>query len=409
MEAAADDHVSWRVQGAVYASGLFNHSMHQMVTVLLPLWVLTLNPSPFMFGIVLGSRFVLPILFSIHGGAMMDRLGTRRVMLGFAFIGAVVPLLFLLAPWIWAVIVLQMLGGLADTVGWSGTQTLIGQVMKGSPLYAGRLSFSLRIGHFTGPPLVGVAWDLLGPWGAFIVMSLWASCAFGAAWLIPAPAPGDSAYRPPEAHRSITARDLLPRLSDYIDAFKLMAIPGVAFVMMVTVLRHSGIGIQSSFYIVYLEGVGLSGTFIGLMLTGGAVLGAGGALLTGRLARVFGPIRMLLVTVVAGIVLIAITPILGTLLLLFIAAALRGGTMGMSQPLMISSLARFAGTESQGKGVGLRTTANRLMNTLFPVVMGAVVEIAGLEYAFYIMGTAAVGAVALAAIYAQRHDGFREA
>ena len=115
--------------------------------------------------------------------------------------------------------------------------------------------------------------------------------------------------------------------------------------------------------------------------------GADGALLTGRLARVFRPIRLLLVTVIAGIVLIAITPFLGTLLLLFIAAALRGGTMGMSQPLMISSLARFAGAESQGKGVRLRATANRLMNTLFPVVMGAVVESAGLENGFYIMGT----------------------
>ena len=78
-------------------------------------------------------------------------------------------------------------------------------------------------------------------------------------------------------------------------------------------------------------------------------------------------------------------------------------------PQMISTLARFAGAETQGKGVGLRATANRLMNTLFPVVMGAVVEIAGLENGIYIMGTAAVGAVALAAIYAQRHDGFREA
>jgi len=90
-----------------------------------------------------------------------------------------------------------------------------------------------------------------------------------AASLIPVPATGDTAYRPPETHRSVTARDLLPRISDYIDAFKLMAIAGVAFVMMVTVLHHSGISIQSSFYIVYLEGVGLSGTFIGLMLTGG--------------------------------------------------------------------------------------------------------------------------------------------
>lgn len=89
MDTIEDDKISWRIQGAVYASGLFNHSMHQIVTVLMPLWAVTLDPRPFMIGLVIGSRFLLPILFSIHGGAMMDRLGTRRVMLGAGIIGAV--------------------------------------------------------------------------------------------------------------------------------------------------------------------------------------------------------------------------------------------------------------------------------------------------------------------------------
>jgi MFS family permease len=401
--------IPWPVQGAVYASGLFNHSMQPMVMVLLPLWVVTLNPSPFMIGIVLGSRFVLPILFSIHGGAMMDRLGARPVMLGVGLIGAVVPLLIPVAPWIWALIVLQMLGGLADTIGWSGTQTLIGQLMKGSALYASRLSFCIRIGHFAGPPLVGIAWDVLGPWGAFIVLSLWASCAFIAAWLIPSPAVSGKARSASDTHRSFKARDLLPRMSDYIAAFKLLAIPGVAFVIMISVLRHSGISIQGSFYVVYLEGIGISGTLIGLFLSAGAVLGAGGALLTGWFVRFFKPTRLLIATVVAGIVLIVITPLLGTVLLLLVAAALRGGVMGMSQPLMISTLARYAGAESQGKSVGLRITANRIVNMLFPVIMGVVVEFAGLENGFYIMGTLALSAVLLVAVHARRRGGFGEA
>jgi predicted MFS family arabinose efflux permease len=281
--------------------------------------------------------------------------------------------------------------------------------MKGSALYAARLSFCLRIGHFAGPPLVGVAWDVLGPWGAFIVLSLWASCAFIAAWLIPAPAVSGTVHQASVIRRSFTARDLLPRMSDYIAAFKLLAIPGVAFVIMVSVLRHSGISIQGSFYVVYLQGIGISGTFIGLFLTAGAVLGAGGALLTGYLIRFFDPVRLLMATVVAGIVLIAITPLLGTFLLLLVAAALRGGTMGMSQPLMISTLARYTDAESQGKSVGLRTTANRLVNMLFPVAMGAVVEVAGLENGFYIMGTAALLAVLLVAVHARRHGGFSAA
>ena len=81
-----------RIQAAVYGSALFSNTMPNMVWVALPLWVLTLDVSPFLIGVALGSRHVGPVLFAIHGGALMDRLGTRRVMLVFAFIGAAVPL-----------------------------------------------------------------------------------------------------------------------------------------------------------------------------------------------------------------------------------------------------------------------------------------------------------------------------
>ena len=402
MTVAAHDRIPWRVQGAVYASGTFNHSMGQMVTVVMPLWVLTLEPSPLIIGVVLGSRHFLPMLLSIHGGAMMDRLGTRRVMLGFALIGMVVPLLFPILPWIWAVMILQMVAGLADTMGWAGAQTMIGQVMKGSPTHAGRLAFFLRIGHFFGPPLIGAAWDILGPWGAFVTLSLWGACGFVAAWFLPRPAAGDA-----QASRRVSARDLVPRLSDYLDTFRLLAIPAVLFVIMVTTLRHSGTAMQNSFYVVYLEGIGISGTAIGLLFTAAAVVGAVGALSVGRLSRIIDPAWLLLFAVIATMIFMVITPLLGVYILLLAAMALRGGVLGISQPLMISILGRSLDASSQGKGVALRTTANRVMNTLVPPVAGAIVQLAGLENSFYIIGAVAVGLMALVAVYARQHNAFR--
>lgn len=402
MTVAAHDRIPWRVQGAVYASGTFNHSMGLMVTVVMPLWVLTLEPSPLIIGVVLGSRHFLPMLLSIHGGAMMDRLGTRRVMLGFALIGMLVPLLFPILPWIWAVMMLQMVAGLADTMGWAGAQTMIGQVMKSSPTHAGRLAFFLRIGHFSGPPLIGAAWDILGPWGAFGTLSLWGACGFVAAWFLPRPAAGDA-----QAGRRVSARDLVPRLSDYLDTFRLLAIPAVLFVIMVTTLRHSGTAMQNSFYVVYLEGIGISGTAIGLLFTAAAVVGAVGALSVGRLSRIIEPVWLLLFAVIATVIFMVITPLLGVYILLLAAMALRGGVLGISQPLMISILGRSLDASSQGKGVALRTTANRVMNTMVPPVAGTIVQLAGLENSFYIIGAVAVGLMALVAVYARHHNAFR--
>ena len=60
---------------------------------------------------------MLPLPLSIHGGALMDRLGTRRVMIVFAVLNGVIPLFFPILSYIWAAILLQVLAGLATSTG----------------------------------------------------------------------------------------------------------------------------------------------------------------------------------------------------------------------------------------------------------------------------------------------------
>ena len=56
-----------RMRIAVYGVATFSFSMVIMVNVVMPLWVVSLDASPLMVGIVLGSRHFLILLFSIHG------------------------------------------------------------------------------------------------------------------------------------------------------------------------------------------------------------------------------------------------------------------------------------------------------------------------------------------------------
>ena len=400
---AESDRIDWRIQGAVYACGALNHSMGMMVAVVMPLWLLELNASAVMIGVALGARHFLPLFLSIHGGALMDRFGTRRIMLWFALISAIGPILFPAMPWIWAVIMLQMIVGMADTMGWSGAQAMIGQIMRGSEIYAGRLSFTLRIGHFAGPLLIGAAWDWLGPWGAFGMLSLWGGCAFIAALFLPQVT---TAVKTEE--RAATARDLIPRVSDYLDAFRLLAIPAVLFIIMVSFVRHSSTSMQGSFYVVYLEGVGISATEIGLLFAASATVGAVGALSTGRLINYIQPAFFLILSVVGAIVFMGVTPLLGAYAFLMAMIALRGSCLGFSQVLMISILGRALNPTTQGKGVGLRTTTNRVMNTALPPVVGGIVEISGLENAFYIVGGIGTVLMGFLFIHAWRHNAFQE-
>jgi MFS family permease len=400
---AADAAVSWRIQGAVYGIGTFSTSVFYIGSVITPLYAYTMHPSPVLFGLVFSAPHILPLLFSIHGGALMDRLGARRVMLVCALLGALLPLLYPLTPGIWGLVVLQLFLGLSESMGWIGAQTMIGQYMHGKTFYAGRLSLATRIGQLAAPPMAGAAWDLLGPWGAYGMMALWAAGTVVCALLLPLhtdegtdqPAAGPSA-------RPATLLALLPNLRDYVTAFRLLSAPAVTLVVILGASMHLGNSVQSSFYVAWLDEMGITGTAIGLLSPASALAGALVSLLTEKLVRYISGFWILLLSLWAGIVFICITPLLGTYLLLQIAMFLRSAANGLAQPLVITLVLRGAGKSSQGKAIGLRGTANRVASILSPVAMGAIAEAVGLEIAFYVIGLFATALMAGIALYLWR-------
>jgi MFS family permease len=386
MMATADrERLPFKVQAAVYSSGLFANSLSSMMNIAVPLWVIALDSSPLTIGLVIGARSFLPLLLSIHGGVMMDSIGTRRVILFFSIIAMITAPLYPALPWIPALIVLQMLNGLAASMGWIGAQTMIGQVMGGSTRHAGRLSFISRMGSVVAPIAVGLIWDLLGPWPTFLFLAIPGIAMWATAKFLPEQTIKQDAQKPEKPAR-IPLRDLLPKFSDYVNAFRMLAVPAIAFVVMIALIRISGNGIKSSFYVVYLNEIGLTGTLIGLLSSANSFFGGFGALSVRPLTRIFNAPVLLFTTVVLSIAIISVTPLLGSFFLLMVFACLRGTTMGMSQPLMISIMSKSSGEAKQGQAVGLRTTMNRLATVITPIFMGGIMEVAGIEMSFYITG-----------------------
>ena len=197
-------------------------------------------------------------------------------------------------------------------------------------------------------------------------------------------------------------------MSDYKAAFRLATIPGMTIVLMITVLRIAASGIQDSFYTVYLVSIGLTATKIGILVTLSSALAAFSSLLVGRLTRVFSPVWLLIVATFGSILFVSITPLLGSYAALAVVAALRGVSMGVSQPLMLSILVDAAGRGSQGKGVALRTTANRAASGLTPATMGSIAAVAGLESSFLIMGGLLGLATLVVAAYVWRRPSLAE-
>lgn len=373
-------------EAACYATGFFSLGLVPMMSLAVPLWAVTLGASPFVIGLAVGARSVLPLVLSIHGGVVMDRLGVRRVLFWLAGACILLAPLYPAVPTVPALIVLQLLFGLAQGLSWIGAQTQVGLLTKGSPTHTGRFSFASTAGTFLGPLAVGLAWDLLGPSGAFLGIALWCAALWLAIYFLPRPAADEAR---PARLRSWS--ELVPRLVDYRDALRLVAVPAVAFVVVATFSRIAAISIQGSFYTVYLESIDLSGAAIGALIATASIIASLSALFAGVLARRVPQTWVLIFSIALATAAMTATPFVAGLAQLGLLAALFGVGIGLTLPPILSILSQSVGSGRQGMSVGLRTTANRLASLVIPVIMGAAAHVFGLSGAFIVIG----GALAL--------------
>ncbi|MCH8859149.1 MAG: MFS transporter [Proteobacteria bacterium] len=390
---------------ATYGVGFAGNGVAMMLKVIIPLWAIELQFSASQIGITIGIAGLLPFLFSIHGGVLMDRLGTRRVTMAYGLTTALLCPLYPVFPFFAAVLVLQLITGLTSTMVWVGAQSLIVRFTKGKTSLIARFSVAARCGTLLGPVAIGAIWDLAGPWGAFSVVG-------GAGLLVLV-----ALFKVPETNETVlpTSKpvktslwEILPKWQDYAGAFSLLAIPTVVFVVAMTALRNSSTGIQTSFYIVYLKDIGFFGTLIGALI--GLSEGAGilGALMAGWWEKFIRPHWVLIGFVVVSLTFVSITPVLGgVFVLLAIATTGRGFAQGLTQPVIFGVLGRAVDSSVQGASIGLRTTSNRLSAVLVPFVMGFVADMVGIKNSFYVCGGFLIACCIIVALFIRRMPNFR--
>jgi MFS family permease len=377
-----------RPPASIYITGLFAMGYTEFYTFLIPLYGLSLGMSAGEIGMLVGGRSLLAVFLSIHVGVLMDRFGTRRVTLFFVWTAMALAPVFPLVPWFWPLLLLQVVNGAALNFAWSGSQTLIAQLAEGEAEYIGRFSFFARFGTTLTPMISGVAWDWGGAWPAYLLGAVWGLVL--TIVLLRAPEADIAGADGRAPHRQVSFRvwDVVPRLPDYLRCFALMAIPAVATTMAIIFLRTATNGVQSSLYVVYLKGVGLTGTSIGILFAAIEVMSGFGSLFAGRAMLLGDPQRTMLSGTVLSIVLICLTPFLGGIfVLLLLAQAVRGWLQGVVQPVMFSVQAKAVGRYRQGSVVGLRQTMNRLAAIVIPPVMGMIADRWGAGESFVILGS----------------------
>ena len=376
-----------RPPASLYVAGPFSMGYVDFYTFLIPLFGLSLGLDASEIGILVGGRSILALFLSIHIGVLMDRFGTRKVTLFFVWMGMALAPLFPLVPGFWTLLLLQLISGAAVSFAWSGAQTLIAQLAEGDAGYIGKFSFFARLGSTTAPILAGAVWDYGGAWPAYLLGALWGGVLTIALLRTPEAEIFGPRHNDATGRARFGARDVLPRASDYINSFMLVAIPAIALSMAVISMRNTTYSIQTSVYVVYLDRIGLVGTTIGILFATVEIASGFGSLFAGRAIRLGDPRRTMLSGTVLSILLIAATPLLGGIfLLLLVSQAVRGWLEGVIQPVILSVQARAVGRHQQGAVVGLRQTGQRLTSIVIPPLMGGIADRWGVSESFVILG-----------------------
>ncbi len=367
---------------ATLGAGLFTNGVWDMLSVIVPLYAVAVGLNAAEIGLVVAARSVLPAVLSIHGGILMDQLGTRRLLLWVAAGCTALPLLYPVSGWFTVLMLLQLLLGLASALGMAASQTWALQVAHGNTALLARYSVATRIGTFIGPVVVGATWDFFGAWAAFASVAL---C--GAGVIVATTMSTNAAPELPEAPRPHGIKVLLPSWALHKEALLLALIPSVAFILCASFLRNSSGAIQSSLFVVYLNGIGMSGTLIGTLVAIAELSGVAGSLLAARAEQSIGAVRLVIACIVVSLMCIAATPLIAHMLIVLIAACvLRGIVQGMSQPLMYAILSNEVASNRHGASVGLRNAVVRLGSIITPAVMGVAAEAYGIENSFYVIG-----------------------
>jgi hypothetical protein len=131
------------------------------------------------------------------------------------------------------------------------------------------------------PMIAGVAWDFGGPWPSYALGFAWGVALTLALLRAPEAAISVGDHRDPRRRVRLRIVDVLPRLPDYVRCFALVAIPAVATTMAIHFLRTATNGVQSSLYVVYLKGIGLTGTSIGVLFAAIEITSGLGSLFAG--------------------------------------------------------------------------------------------------------------------------------
>jgi len=351
---------------------ILTHSAFNGSRMLVSLYAIHLQASPFTVGTLMSFYAVLPMVFAVSAGRLIDRVGARWPMLG----ASVAVALGALLPFVWPR--LEMLYATSTLIGtgFMVFHVAVNQVVGALGRSDDRatnfswLALGFSVSGSLGPLLTGFAIDSIGHAATFLLLFLFPLTPLIVLWL------NRPALPQPKERKAVTDER---RVMDLLRSSELRR------VFIASGLLSMGWDLYTFVIPIYGSRVGLSASTIGVIMGTFAIATFAVRLMMPLLVRRVKEWH----TITAALVITAGTyslfPFFTSVPLLMALSFLLGIGLGCAQPMVMALLYNTSPPGRQGEAVGVRTTVMNASHTVLPLAFGALGAALGMGPVFWSM------------------------
>ena len=356
----------------IIALTVLTHTVFNGSRMLVSLYAIHLHASPFTVGALMSSYALLPMLFAVSAGRLVDRVGARWPMFGASVSVALGALLAFAWPRLETLYVTSTLIGTGFMVFHVAVNQVVGALGRSEDRAANFswLALGFSVSGSLGPLLTGFAIDSVGHAQTFLLLFLFPLPPLIVLWLNRPALPLAKERKAGAGERRVM--DLL-RSRDLRRVFIASGLLSMGWDLYTFVIPIHG------------SRIGLSASTIGVIMGTFAV-----ATFAVRLAM---PLLVRRVkewhTVTAALSITAGTyslfPFFTSVPLLMSLSFVLGIGLGCSQPMVMALLYNTSPPGRQGEAVGVRTTVMNASHTALPLAFGALGAALGMGPVFWSM------------------------
>lgn len=345
----------------------------QLTRPIVSLFASSEGASILFIGFIVSLFAILPIFFAIRIGGLLDKLGSKKMIIFGGFImltSYVFPFFF---PNIYTLVLSQLLIGVGHLSVNLSLQKTIGNLKGNREKLIGWFALFGALGEFLGPMIGGFSYQYFNFRTTYFIAS-----ALITLFLIIIIFFTKSIWR--------ISKPQIQTNNNIKSSFKLLKKENLLKVMLIggTVLYSKDLII--AYFPLYGESIGMSSGTIGIILSTMAAMGILVRILQSTLINYIGRAKVLLYSLILSGTGIILIPFNTSTFIILLLIGVIGFGLGIGQPISLIYTLDLSPTNRHGEVLGIRITFNRGLQFLGPLIFGGVGGVIGLSPVFIASG-----------------------